>query len=74
MIGLDGSGKTTVLYKLRLGETIEATSTVGFNVETVQISPKYSLIVWDIGGALQTRYIYSSGRLIRIFGYTVDIG
>ena len=36
MIGLDGAGKTTILYKLKLGEVVTTIPTVGFNVETVQ--------------------------------------
>jgi ADP-ribosylation factor 1/2 len=36
MLGLDGAGKTTVLYKLKLGEVVQSVPTIGFNVETVQ--------------------------------------
>ena len=36
MIGLDAAGKTTILYKLNLGETITTIPTIGFNVETVK--------------------------------------
>jgi GTPase SAR1 family protein len=35
MIGLDGAGKTTTLYKLKLGEIVYSLPTIGFNVETV---------------------------------------
>lgn len=35
LLGLDAAGKTTLLYKLKLNETISAIPTVGFNVETV---------------------------------------
>jgi hypothetical protein len=28
-------GKTTILYKLKLGETVSTIPTIGFNVETV---------------------------------------
>lgn len=31
MLGLDGAGKTTVLYHLKLGERISTVPTVGFN-------------------------------------------
>lgn len=31
MLGLDGAGKTTVLYHLKLGERISTIPTVGFN-------------------------------------------
>ncbi|CAN0878898.1 ADP-ribosylation factor 1 [Linum grandiflorum] len=48
MIGLDGSGKTTILYKLKIGETVTTTPTIGFNVETVQYK-NVSFSVWDVG-------------------------
>lgn len=35
MLGLDASGKTTILYKLKLGEVVQSVPTIGFNVETV---------------------------------------
>jgi len=36
MLGLDNAGKTTTLWKLKLGEVISTTPTIGFNVETVK--------------------------------------
>jgi GTPase SAR1 family protein len=36
MLGLDAAGKTTVLYKLKLGERVTTIPTIGFNVETVE--------------------------------------
>ena len=35
MIGLDGAGKTTILYHLYHGKCIQTIPTVGFNVETL---------------------------------------
>lgn len=35
IIGNDASGKTTLLYKLKLGEIVTTIPTIGFNVETV---------------------------------------
>lgn len=32
MVGLDAAGKTTVLYKLKLGEIVTTIPTIGFNV------------------------------------------
>ena len=36
MVGLDAAGKTTILYKLKLGENVTTIPTIGFNVETVR--------------------------------------
>jgi GTPase SAR1 family protein len=36
MIGLDAAGKTSILYKLKLGENVQGIPTIGFNVESVQ--------------------------------------
>merc|ERR1712124_203301 len=36
MVGLDAAGKTTILYKLKLGEVVTTIPTIGFNVETVE--------------------------------------
>lgn len=35
MVGLYGAGKTTVFYKLRLGELVTTNPNIGFIVETV---------------------------------------
>ncbi|KAF5364000.1 hypothetical protein D9756_000822 [Leucocoprinus leucothites] len=38
MLGLDSAGKTTILYRLQIGEVVSTIPTIGFNVETVQVS------------------------------------
>ena len=52
LLGLDASGKTTILYKfLRASESIETFPTVGFNKE--QITYKhFSMLFWDFGGKM----------------------
>ena len=50
MLGLDGAGKTTVLYKLKLHEVVNTIPTIGFNVETVQPVKHVSFTVWDVCG------------------------
>jgi GTPase SAR1 family protein len=35
MLGLDAAGKTTILYKLKLGEVVSSVPTIGFNVENL---------------------------------------
>ncbi|XP_056324021.1 ADP-ribosylation factor 4-like [Danio aesculapii] len=49
MVGLDAAGKTTVLYKLKLGEVVSTIPTIGFNVETVEYK-NISFTVWDVAG------------------------
>ena len=49
MLGLDGAGKTTILYKLKLGEVVNSVPTIGFNVETVEYK-NIKFTVWDVGG------------------------
>lgn len=33
ILGLDGAGKTTILYRLQVGEVVTTIPTIGFNVE-----------------------------------------
>ncbi len=49
MLGLDAAGKTTILFKLKLGEVITSVPTIGFNVETVEFK-NCKFNVWDVGG------------------------
>ena len=49
MLGLDAAGKTTILYRLKLGEVVSSVPTIGFNVETVEYK-NVKFTVWDIGG------------------------
>lgn len=48
-VGLDAAGKTTILYKLKLGEIVTTIPTIGFNVETVEYK-NIQFTVWDVGG------------------------
>ncbi|KAL9244938.1 hypothetical protein vseg_018652 [Gypsophila vaccaria] len=57
MVGLDASGKTTILYKLKLGEVVRTLPTIGFNVETVEYK-NISFAVWDIGGQEKIRALW----------------
>lgn len=57
MVGLDGAGKTTILYKLQLGDVVHTVPTIGFNVEDVEFKGvKFS--VWDIGGQHKMRPLW----------------
>merc|ERR1712216_614111 len=57
MIGLDAAGKTTILYKLKLGEVVTTIPTVGFNVEEVEYK-NIRMTVWDIGGQDKIRKLW----------------
>ncbi|XP_064393833.1 uncharacterized protein LOC135341252 [Halichondria panicea] len=57
MVGLDAAGKTTTLYKLKLGEVVTTIPTLGFNVETVNYK-NVNFITWDIGGRDQPRPLW----------------
>ena len=49
MIGLDASGKTTVLNQLKMNENVSTIPTIGFNVETVAYK-NLGMTIWDLGG------------------------
>ncbi|XP_058215674.1 ADP-ribosylation factor 1-like isoform X2 [Rhododendron vialii] len=57
MLGLDASGKTTILYKLKLGDVVAAVPTTGFNVEAVEYK-NISFTVWDVGGQDKIRPLW----------------
>lgn len=57
MLGLDAAGKTTILYKLKLGEVVSSVPTIGFNVETVEFQ-KVKFTVWDVGGQDKIRQLW----------------
>ncbi|KAI4326060.1 hypothetical protein MLD38_031412 [Melastoma candidum] len=57
MLGLDAAGKTTILYKLKLGEVVTTIPTIGFNVETVEYK-NVGFTVWDVGGQDKIRPLW----------------
>ncbi|KAK9451747.1 ADP-ribosylation factor family-domain-containing protein [Limtongia smithiae] len=54
ILGLDGAGKTTILYRLQIGEVITTVPTIGFNVETLTYQ-NLKFNVWDLGGQTSIR-------------------
>ena len=73
MLGLDTAGKTTMLYRLKLNETVVRPTIGSFNVETVQPTESVSFTVWDVGGQDKIRplwkhYFHGSEGLI----YVID--
>ena len=57
MVGLNAAGKTTILYKLKLGENVHTIPTIGFNVETVEYK-NINFTVWDVGGQDRIRPLW----------------
>jgi ADP-ribosylation factor protein 1 len=57
MVGLDAAGKTTILYKLKLGEVVTTIPTIGFNVESVEYK-NINFTVWDVGGQDKIRPLW----------------
>jgi len=57
MLGLDAAGKTTILYKMKLNETVNTIPTIGFNVETLNYK-NLEFSCWDIGGQFKLRNLW----------------
>ena len=57
MLGLDAAGKTTALYKMKLGEMVTTVPTIGFNVERVQ-HRNLEMTIWDVGGQDKIRPLW----------------
>lgn len=60
MLGLDSAGKTTILYKLQLGEVVSTIPTIGFNVESLDYK-NIKFQVWDLGGQSSIRCVMQGG-------------
>ncbi|KAL3875810.1 hypothetical protein ACJMK2_033725 [Sinanodonta woodiana] len=64
MVGLDTSGKTTVLYRLKFNEYTNTSTTIGFNCEKIKVTsgPAKGVLmtIWDIGGQDKTRPLWKS--------------
>ncbi|XP_047087168.1 ADP-ribosylation factor-like [Lolium rigidum] len=58
LLGLDAAGKTTILYKLTLGEVVTTIPTLGFNVETMGYN-NMSLTMWDVSGHAKVRPLWT---------------
>lgn len=64
MIGLDGAGKTTALYRMKLEQFVPTVPTVGFNCERVKgtagRSEGLTFLIWDVGGQEKIRPLWRS--------------
>ncbi|CCU76646.1 Bgt-3747 [Blumeria graminis f. sp. tritici] len=52
ILGLDNAGKTTLLYRLKIGEVVTTIPTIGFNVESIVFK---NLNFNDLGGQTSIR-------------------
>jgi len=75
MLGLDNSGKTTILYALKLNELITTIPTIGFNVETITYK-NIIFTIWDIGGQDKIRDIwihyYNNTLIYSVIIFVID--
>jgi small GTP-binding protein len=66
LIGLDNSGKTTILQKTKMEEK-QTSTIIGFNVETVGYK-KININSWDIGGRMKInkleKYYYEGANAL----------
>jgi len=64
ILGLDNSGKTTILFRLSLNETVSTQPTIGCNLDTIKIytstSSPITATCWDLGGQESMRSIWNS--------------
>ena len=59
MFGLDNSGKTKLLYLLKLGEKVITLPSIGFNVEIIENKNwEKNIAIWDIGGQKKIRVLW----------------
>ena len=73
LMGIDGSGKTTMLYNMKLGGIMITTiPTVGFNVETMETDNE-EFTVWDVGGKSEIRPLWRHYlQNIGVIAFAVD--
>lgn len=76
ILGLDGAGKTTILYRLQVGEVVTTIPTIGFNVEQVTYK-NLKFQVWDLGKLVKLKLTilinFSRFQVVRHrFGRTGD--
>ena len=57
ILGIQNAGKTTILYRLSLGQLVQTTPTIGSNVEEISYN-NVKLQAWDLGGQESTRSVW----------------
>ncbi|KDQ17604.1 hypothetical protein BOTBODRAFT_29781 [Botryobasidium botryosum FD-172 SS1] len=54
ILGLDNAGKTTILYRITMGQAVETAPTVGSNREIFEYR-NLKFMLWDVGGQSSIR-------------------
>ncbi|KAF8802702.1 P-loop containing nucleoside triphosphate hydrolase protein [Phlegmacium glaucopus] len=71
ILGLPNSGKTTLLYLLRTGEIVQTIPSIGWNIETVDVttanSKTFRMTGWDIGKGCGGTYLYGIVRMYTFY-------
>ena len=57
ILGMQNAGKTTILYRLSLGQLVKTTPTIGSNVEELTHN-NVKFQAWDLGGQESTRSVW----------------
>ncbi|KAL0281547.1 UNVERIFIED_CONTAM: hypothetical protein PYX00_002498 [Menopon gallinae] len=56
-LGLDGAGKTSILFKLKQNEFMTMLPTIGFNIDIIEYK-NVKFTVWDLGGQPKLRPLW----------------
>ena len=57
ILGMQNAGKTTILYRLSLGQVVKTTPTIGSNVEEL-VYENVKFQAWDLGGQESNRSLW----------------
>jgi small GTP-binding protein domain len=57
IVGLDGTGKTAILHRIKTGQFVDTTTTIGLNMETI-IHKDMELLMFDVGGKARSMWSY----------------
>ena len=57
LLGIQNAGKTTILYRLSIGQLVKTTPTIGSNVEEISYN-NVKLQAWDLGGQESSRSMW----------------
>lgn len=58
-VGLNNAGKTTIVYRITLGQVVATTPTIGSNVEEFT-HKNLKFLVWDVGGQESLRNTWTT--------------